>query len=86
MEDKNLKDTYKVIGIIKSKNKYANINIKADIIKATNLEGAINKFKKKYPKYILFGVKGNSFSIVYNEYAMEEYKKRYGDKMNLDGR
>lgn len=76
----NYKD-YKVFGIIKSKIKHANIDVKADIIKATNLEGAINKFKKKYPKYILFSVKGDSFTIWYNEYAVEEYKKRYGGKL-----
>jgi hypothetical protein len=69
---------YKVWGIIKSKFKNANIDVKADIIKATNLEGAINKFKKKYPKYIVFSVTGKSFGVWYNKDVEEEYKQKYG--------
>ena len=81
---------YKVFGIIKSKYKYANIDINVDIIRATNLEGAINKFKKKYPKHIISHIipifKGKECYIIYNKYVVTEYKAKYGDKMNLDGR
>lgn len=73
----NYKD-YKVFGIIKSKIKHANIDVKADIIKATNLEAAINKFKKKYPNYIVFGVQGNSFEVWYNKDVEAEFKEMYG--------
>ena len=78
---KTKQNKYWVLGIIKSKYKYANVDAKTDTIKATNLEGAINKFKKKYPKYIVFSVKGDSFSIWYNKDVEEEYEKKYGGKV-----
>lgn len=71
---------YFIIGITKSKIKYANIYIKADTIKATNLEGAINKFKKKYPKFLVFSVQREN-NIWFNKNIREEYKEKYGGKV-----
>jgi hypothetical protein len=68
---------YVVIGIKESKSKYANVDLKGDIIKANNIEEAVNKFKKKYPRYTVFGSRLNSSysdEVWFNKNIEEQFK------------
>ena len=77
---------YQIFGLKKSEYKYANVEAKADMIQAMCLNDAIDKFKNKYPDYIVFGAQGDLNDVWFNKNAEKEYKEKYGDKMNLDGR
>ena len=72
-------ERHKVIAVYPSKSKNAIANVFCDFIEASDMIDVIDKFEKKYPKYIVFSIESESdpYFIWFNPVVESMWKKRW---------